>query len=138
MKSTLGGVSCASREIRMRVHEKYQHAYFSCTHTSLGPTPFPNSSNYAGQGRRNRYGHYGHGRTTFSAVHLYNRAVNIAIIPAESVCRAMLLPEKRVTLQQPGAGMEGCGLVSRSRASRALIAQGGRSTWYIRISYAAY
>ena len=32
------------------------------------------------QGRRNRYGHYGHGRTTFSAVHLYNRAVDIAII----------------------------------------------------------
>ena len=33
------------------------------------------------QGRRNRYGHYGHGRTTFSAFHLYNHAVNVAIIP---------------------------------------------------------
>ena len=44
------------------------------------------------QGRRNRYGHYGHGRTTFSAVHLYNRAVNIAV-ESELLCRAMLLPE---------------------------------------------
>ena len=36
---------------------------------------------FSTQGRRNRYGHYGHGRTTISALHLYNRMVNIAIIP---------------------------------------------------------
>ena len=43
------------------------------------------------QGRRNRYGHYGYGRTTFSEFHLYNRAVNVTIIP--------LNPALRVTLQ---------------------------------------
>ena len=32
------------------------------------------------QERKNRYGHYGHGRITFSALHLYNCAVNVAII----------------------------------------------------------
>ena len=33
------------------------------------------------QGRRNRYGHYGHGRITFSTLRIYNRTANVAIIP---------------------------------------------------------